>query len=175
VQGTWCRLAAFGLVVGFCSGARAGGSGTKPDITEVRVEITPGKPMQLFRPGEPAEEIIAQRQGDLYALHIRCNVPRERVTRYTEVTKPLTAQQWASLLAVITEHHLELWKPAETPGVVLDSGSQGYSIQGSRQVQQRWSKPLDNAEAPGALFRFLASLAEPEARERGLLFYLGVP
>lgn len=137
---------------------------------EISAYRTPGKPMDFFDPGKPAEEILARREENGHVLAVRVNVPREGVEAYTEAKAELSAEEWTGLVRIVEEEGLFDWKP-EDEGMAEDWGDAGYAIRGPREVARTWSGPIENGRAPERLTSELARLARSRF-EKPRLYYL---
>ena len=128
-------------------------------ISEISVFATPGKLMRLYDDHKPAERIMAKKSGKNYLLIVCINVSRDSVRQYTEDTTTITPADWDSIIVSIEQLHLLDFIPVTEDLNVIDYGSRGFSLVGSKYVEQVWSKPLSNSNAPESLFKELRELA----------------
>ncbi len=141
-------------------------------LGELRYEVTPGKPMQLARAGEPAERVTAQRTGARFTLIVARNVG----TDFEEARAALTADEWRALEALVASRALATWKPHASGDQAFDYGTTAFALRGPDGKllnEQRWSRPLDNESAPAALAAALGRLAKAKVPSPRL-FYFGL-
>ena len=141
-------------------------------IIEVSVYSTPGKPLVLFDPAHPAENITAKRGQNSYILFVGINVPRDGIESYYEREAMLTKREWQSLMELVAEQNLSEFIPQEYQGRVLDFGVQGFVIVTDDEIIQKdWYKPLKNPTAPLRVRQYLVELASQKLPGIAL-FYL---
>lgn len=139
-------------------------------LAEVSFETTPGKPMQLPRPGEPAEKIVARRDARGATISVTRNV----AAKYESHSARLSPEEWAAIERVVKEHKLLAWQASPTGDQrYFDYPSSGFQIarKGQPGIVQHWSQPVAEIEQPQALARELARLARARVPEV-VLYYL---
>ena len=170
------RRAAIALVIGLAAVAAARdvtppGAGRAPatePLMLAEVYTTPGKPMELADPAQPAEQIIALRHGSPELFVIR-NVPPAQSR-----SAPLTDDEWRAIERVVAAHGLATWRAAPTgDGRFFDYSTSGFALARSEKATlnaQRWSQPVAAAEHPQALFQLLARLARDKVKSPELRY-----
>jgi hypothetical protein len=151
------------------------GETTAEEVQAASVYLTPGKPMQLVRPGFSAEEVHAEKTPVGLRLTVIRNVTMGRGTGdFVEKIFPLTEAEWQGILSVVRENGLLRWTPEAGDPAVFDSGRSGLRFRllvGGRTLDHGWGRPLKNGEAPASLMGHLGKLAREKAGPR-VLFYL---
>ncbi|HZS36181.1 MAG TPA: hypothetical protein VFF06_05115 [Polyangia bacterium] len=140
-------------------------------IAELRYDTTPGKPMELAREGEPAERIVARRDGGRFVLEVARNVGKQ----YETGRAALTEAEWRALEKVVADHALAKWRARPTGNQAFDYSSSGFSIRaaGGKTInEQHWSQPAADEQQPGALAAALGALAKAKVAAPRL-FYFG--
>ncbi len=132
--------------------------------------VTPGKPMELARDGEPAERIIARREAGRAWIIVARNVGKQ----YEREAAPLDDAEWRALLDTVARLGLATWRPRPSGQDAVDYATTRLELgAGGKPVnEQRWSRPLENEAPPLALAHALALLARKKL-ERPQLHYFG--
>jgi hypothetical protein len=173
VKSTMPALLTMAALCSCTSGQDSSSTPAQPQaaVVEVSVGRTPGKPMALPKPDEPAEQVAARKTKKGFELVVTRNVGMD-AKDYTQKTVELTAAEWEAVLAVVEEHGLRTWKPKPSSGKTFDWGEARLSVKTSKATHaQKWIKPLDNDSAADALFKHLAKLSKAKV-EKTQLYYL---
>jgi hypothetical protein len=160
-------------VVALSTAAFADTSASPParaTVERVRFETTPGKPMQLAVPDEPAERIEVWREGGKNMIQVTRNVGKERV----EGRAQLDDADWKQIEAVIAAHKLSTWQARPSkPHPIYDYSSSGFAIlSGTRVVnEQHWAQPVEQIGDPVALAQLLGALAKRKVARPALFYF----
>ena len=111
-------------------------------IREIRVFESPGVLPRLFHESEPAEAIMARRDGDGCFLIAQDNIPRDSHDTYLEDSVALSQAEWDTLIAIAARERLLEFAPKPLDVQVVDFGYLGFSVTGVRRNRQGWSRPL---------------------------------
>lgn len=128
----------------------------------IEVYHTPRRLTGILAAGEPAEKIRVEKLiGDKYAICVGVNYLRYGIDQYTLVRKPISQEDWDSLIEVIAEYNLLEWTPANAGREVpIQSDISGiYMTGGTASNRQVWFGPLDNGNGPNKLSNEMLRLA----------------
>ncbi len=140
-------------------------------ISEIRFWTTPGKPMPPTSRPDPAERVVARREGGRFTLIVSRNVGEP----YVEARAELGEAEWRRLLDLVAAHSLVSWKPQPSGGSGNDFSTSGFALQGAdgKSInEQEWSRPIRNAADPATLGYALGRLAKAKVA-KPVLFYFG--
>ncbi len=128
-------------------------------VIEFSVYNTPGKPLLLFDPSQPAERIAVKRKQDTYIMTITINVPREGITSYFEKEASITEEEWQNLIRLVEEQKISDFKPQEISGEVVDFGVHGFVIVDENGTNRKeWTRPIKNFDALESVGKYLIEL-----------------
>jgi hypothetical protein len=138
------------------------------DVTEIGVGVTPGKPMELARPGEAAETVVARKVGTRFVLEVSRNVAPD----HQDGKADLTAAEWRALTAIVAQKRLRTWRPQQVPGgPPPDYATTTFWIKGKTQTTQTIGQPVGNAGGPAALGAKLGELAKAKVPSPDLHYF----
>jgi hypothetical protein len=122
--------------------------------TFVRFDVTPGKPMELARAGEPAERITVERDGARVVMTVARNVGK----KWESGRASLSDGEWRSIET--QARALVAWKARPTGEHADDFATTAFALQlADGKNEQRWSQPIADGSAPAALATTLGRLA----------------
>jgi hypothetical protein len=142
-------------------------------LAVVSYEITPGKPIELAHPDQPAEFILATRDVRGGEIVVNRNVGKT----FQAGAARLTPEEWSAIERVVKEHKLLAWRASPTGNQHWDDYStSSFSIVRAAADGgnvQHWSQPVAEIEQPQALAKVLARLAR--AKVPGVPLHYLVP